>query len=209
MFKLILSVFVLIGFIFAFSSGAQTTTLDFQTVIKQLQDQIKLLNQQIENLQSRLKKTEEEVEVVKAELKFTKFLKKGESSEEVKQLQEFLKQFSVIYPEGLVTGFFGSLTENAVRRFQEKQGIESIGIVGPKTIKKLNEFTGGGIRAIPAVPAVPGVSPATPAIPASPSLPFQSASASQPIVPAIPDRKSTRLNSSHSQISYAVFCLKK
>src|SRR2546427_9342435 len=29
-------------------------------------------------------------------------------------------------------------------------------------------------------------------------------------VPAVtPDRKSTRLNSSHSQISYAVFCLKK
>src|SRR2546427_7625967 len=26
---------------------------------------------------------------------------------------------------------------------------------------------------------------------------------------ATPDRKSTRLNSSHSQISYAVFCLKK
>src|SRR2546427_5119228 len=27
--------------------------------------------------------------------------------------------------------------------------------------------------------------------------------------PVTPDRKSTRLNSSHSQISYAVFCLKK
>src|SRR5688572_32306863 len=27
--------------------------------------------------------------------------------------------------------------------------------------------------------------------------------------PALLDRKSTRLNSSHSQISYAVFCLKK
>src|SRR2546427_7697998 len=27
--------------------------------------------------------------------------------------------------------------------------------------------------------------------------------------PGRPDRKSTRLNSSHSQISYAVFCLKK
>src|SRR5688572_31155520 len=27
--------------------------------------------------------------------------------------------------------------------------------------------------------------------------------------PALQDRKSTRLNSSHSQISYAVFCLKK
>src|SRR2546427_1829903 len=30
-----------------------------------------------------------------------------------------------------------------------------------------------------------------------------------PIVQAKVDRKSTRLNSSHSQISYAVFCLKK
>src|SRR3712207_8489442 len=27
--------------------------------------------------------------------------------------------------------------------------------------------------------------------------------------PAMPDRKSTRLNSSHANISYAVFCLKK
>src|SRR2546427_6024287 len=31
----------------------------------------------------------------------------------------------------------------------------------------------------------------------------------QPEAPARADRKSTRLNSSHSQISYAVFCLKK
>src|SRR2546427_5503812 len=30
-----------------------------------------------------------------------------------------------------------------------------------------------------------------------------------PCDPNWPDRKSTRLNSSHSQISYAVFCLKK
>src|SRR2546430_4222440 len=29
------------------------------------------------------------------------------------------------------------------------------------------------------------------------------------IIGPLPDRKSTRLNSSHSQISYAVFCLKK
>src|SRR3712207_7516515 len=30
-----------------------------------------------------------------------------------------------------------------------------------------------------------------------------------PIPPALSDRKSTRLNSSHANISYAVFCLKK
>src|SRR2546430_12124921 len=33
--------------------------------------------------------------------------------------------------------------------------------------------------------------------------------AGQPVRRAPADRKSTRLNSSHSQISYAVFCLKK
>src|SRR2546430_13491764 len=33
--------------------------------------------------------------------------------------------------------------------------------------------------------------------------------ARRPALPGRPDRKSTRLNSSHSQISYAVFCLKK
>src|SRR2546430_13644102 len=37
----------------------------------------------------------------------------------------------------------------------------------------------------------------------------EDASLSGPSRIAISDRKSTRLNSSHSQISYAVFCLKK
>src|SRR4030095_17155817 len=30
-----------------------------------------------------------------------------------------------------------------------------------------------------------------------------------PVLPVMPDRKSTRLNSSHTVISYAVFCLNK
>src|SRR3712207_6854307 len=34
-------------------------------------------------------------------------------------------------------------------------------------------------------------------------------SARRPVAPAQRDRKSTRLNSSHANISYAVFCLKK
>src|SRR2546430_5230985 len=35
------------------------------------------------------------------------------------------------------------------------------------------------------------------------------AEVADPEIPVLRDRKSTRLNSSHSQISYAVFCLKK
>ncbi len=71
---------------------------------------------------------------------FTKTLNVGIVDEQVKRLQEFLKQFPDIYPEGLVTGYFGLLTENAVKRFQMKEGVEAIGIVGPKTRFKLNEL---------------------------------------------------------------------
>src|SRR5690606_41761845 len=37
----------------------------------------------------------------------------------------------------------------------------------------------------------------------------QQTSVEHPVQQSIPDRKSTRLNSSHVKISYAVFCLKK
>src|SRR2546428_4650072 len=44
----------------------------------------------------------------------------------------------------------------------------------------------------------------------SPSLTFTCTLTESPTPPAMRvDRKSTRLNSSHDQISYAVFCLKK
>src|SRR2546430_11042467 len=53
----------------------------------------------------------------------------------------------------------------------------------------------------------PGVSKTRPRHP--PSSDYYSNVASRVGVSAAGDRKSTRLNSSHSQISYAVFCLQK
>src|SRR3712207_7544478 len=50
-------------------------------------------------------------------------------------------------------------------------------------------------------PPLPEVTTKTLAIPAAPLLEFRAC--------ADEDRKSTRLNSSHANISYAVFCLKK
>ena len=65
-------------------------------------------------------------------------LRKGMSGDDIKALQEYLKGIPGIYPEGLVTGYFGSLTEQAVKRFQRKHDIEDVGEVGPKTRAKLN-----------------------------------------------------------------------
>lgn len=49
----------------------------------------------------------------------TQFLRLGDTGNEVKKLQRFL-QAEGSYAEGFVTGFFGSLTENAVKKFQAK-----------------------------------------------------------------------------------------
>jgi len=45
-----------------------------------------------------------------------------------------------VYPEATVTGYYGSATQSAVRRFQQKYGIEATGIAGPLTRAKLNEL---------------------------------------------------------------------
>lgn len=63
----------------------------------------------------------------------TRPLEQGSSGEDVKKLQGFLKKSPDIYPEGLETGFFGPATENAVKKLQEKHGLEATGTLGPKT----------------------------------------------------------------------------
>lgn len=83
-----------------------------------------------------------------AKVIFTQVLRRGSRGPRVSALQEFLKKDPVLYPEGLVTGFFGPATERAVQRFQKKYGIVSsgtpvttgYGTVGPKTRAKLNEL---------------------------------------------------------------------
>src|SRR3989344_370726 len=59
----------------------------------------------------------------------------------VKCLQQFLKnQGPAIYPEGLVTGNFFSLTRAAAMRFQQKYSIIATGYVGILTRTKINEL---------------------------------------------------------------------
>lgn len=73
----------------------------------------------------------------------------GDRNNDVKELQKFLSQFPDIYPERLTTGYFGSLTKQAVIRFQNKfksdiltpAGLKyGTGYVGQYTLDKLNEM---------------------------------------------------------------------
>jgi hypothetical protein len=118
------------------------------SVIEQLQEQIKVLQSQIAELTSKLTSTQTEVEAIKEELRLTKTLKIGMNDDEVKKLQSFLRTMPDVYPEGLVTGYFGQLTAKAVKKFQEKNAgdvlkplglSEGTGVVGEKTIEKMNK----------------------------------------------------------------------
>jgi hypothetical protein len=64
----------------------------------------------------------------------------GSVGDEVRHLQEILKFLGFFPVQVSVTGYFGRITEYAVKEFQNSKKIESIGIVGPKTRKALNEL---------------------------------------------------------------------
>lgn len=73
---------------------------------------------------------------------YTKNLYYGLKDLQVRELQQDLAKDSEIYPEKLVTGYFGNLTFGAVKRFQSKYGIRQTGYVGPLTRAKLNSLYG-------------------------------------------------------------------
>ena len=74
------------------------------------------------------------------QLQILRQLRQGMSGEDVKALQVLLATQPDIYPEGLVTGYYGALTSKAVKKYQEKFGLTVVGHVGPLTRKKLNEL---------------------------------------------------------------------
>lgn len=116
-----------------------------QATLASLQEQINALLTQIQTLQAQLENAKQETASIRQELnstiqEFRSQLRQGLTGEEVTLLQELLATDNDIYPEGLVTGFFGPLTLKAVLRFQEKYGIEAVGEVGPQTRRALNAF---------------------------------------------------------------------
>jgi len=62
----------------------------------------------------------------------------GMTNSDVSALQTFLAKDSTIYPEGIISGFFGPLTVAAVKRYQTANGIAPVGRVGPATLASIN-----------------------------------------------------------------------
>jgi len=168
----VISVIVIIAFLGILSGPvlAKTgNTSSIQEIIQMLQDQITKIKAQIEALvgqiqnlnkpKGQITELEDEAEQV---LELLKQLKKGTRGDDVELLQEFLATDPEIYPEGFVTGYFGKLTEKAVKKFQKLANIKGEdGIVGSKTLSKINELleegAGSSGKVPPGLLVAPGI----------------------------------------------------
>ncbi len=83
-------------------------------------------------------------------------LEVGMKGDDVSVLQSFLAGDATLYPQGLVTGYFGFLTKAAVSNFQNRNGLPAVGRVGPMTLPVLNLqiAQGMGDRAAASITAI-------------------------------------------------------
>ncbi len=72
----------------------------------------------------------------------TKSLKVGSTGEDVLLLQSALATDKRLYPQKLLTGYYGALTKEAVTKFQQVYGISKTGEVDSTTLDKFNEVFG-------------------------------------------------------------------
>ncbi|MCR4330446.1 MAG: peptidoglycan-binding protein, partial [Patescibacteria group bacterium] len=156
--------------------GAATVS-DIELRIASLLSELQILQTELQNLKS----GEAAVSAVKVQTSpsatFFTTLGKGSEGSDVTKLQQYLAQDPALYPEGLITGYYGSLTEAAVKRFQQKHNIVSsgtplstgYGVMGPKTRAVLNSL----FTTTSSTPITPSPTP-TPTVPYTPNTPNRS-----------------------------------
>jgi murein L,D-transpeptidase YcbB/YkuD len=116
-------------------SSAQTE----KEVIVSLQQRIVELQRQIAQLKLELAMLQTNKENITCS-DFSSDLYYGMTSPQVKCLQQFLANLgSNIYPEKLVTGYYGPLTMAAVQKYQALKGIITTGYFGPLTRAAVNQ----------------------------------------------------------------------
>lgn len=64
----------------------------------------------------------------------------GDTSDDVKKIQELLKTDTDIYAEGITSGYYGPATTQAIRNLQERFGLDPVGVVGPATTALLERL---------------------------------------------------------------------
>jgi hypothetical protein len=104
-----------------------TTTPATNSTIAGLLAQLSKLTALFNELKAKLMNTEAEIKELRADIK------EGMTSDDIKTIQELLASDPTIYPRGLVTGYFGPMTKEAIMKFQAKNGLEVTGLIDTET----------------------------------------------------------------------------
>lgn len=137
--KKTVAIFIMSTILFAGSTTAFASTTTDQ-LIAQLQQQIAALTAQVSALlaaQSAVAGTQASINTT---LGLLGEMSEGMTGEQVKLLQTTLAGDASIYPEKLVTGYYGKLTREAVKRFQKKHGLRIDGKFDRKTSETLEKI---------------------------------------------------------------------
>lgn len=139
------------------STDSSTDSTSSPSILSQLQTQLDNLKLQLQNLINQANSTSSNSstnygifppESIPSSGKYQKPLYYGLFDEDVKSLQTFLSNhIPEIYPSKIVSGYFYTLTKEAVEAFQKYHNIAQpedpgYGYVGPKTRALLNELLG-------------------------------------------------------------------
>lgn len=124
-------------------AAAQATTTTegaIQSLITTMQGQVNDLMKQIDALRVQLNNVRQAERSLASSVKLLRQLRQGMSGEDIRTLQALLATDLSIYPDGLITGFYGPKTRAAIIRFQLAHGLSGVGTVGPLTLAALNAY---------------------------------------------------------------------
>lgn len=98
-------------------------------------EQIQTLMAKIEELQKQLATLRGEVKAV-----LRTGMSEGMTGDDIKKVQELLATDPTIYPEGKVTGYYGNLTKEAIKRLQMRHELEVTGVIDDATREVLESY---------------------------------------------------------------------
>jgi hypothetical protein len=118
-------------------TAASSNIASLIETLKSLMSKVSSLQSQMQDVQKDIKETHQDIkDAVKDGLK------EGMTDDDIKSIQELLASDSDIYPQGLVTGYWGHYTTDALKRFQKKHDLTESGKLDEATKDLLNEYLG-------------------------------------------------------------------
>ena len=135
-----ISTFVVMAVLVITPQAAKALTLEEAVAkIDAMISEMTLLKSQLKNLTDTVVTTSQSTVTPSGNI-LTMDLSYGATNEDIAKIQRLLATDVDIYPYGVDSGFFGPKTQDAIRLFQSRFDLDTVGVVGPSTKAILELF---------------------------------------------------------------------